>query len=227
MACRLPASCLPDLPPNACRSHCCIVYLGSEQQQPSPPTDFVTDGNGDSQVARFYQDRAVFLTGGTGFIGKAFVHVSTAYTNCEKIGEVHEMIYEPCVDIETVTATAQCTEDKSMGNEDEFLFGMPNTYTLTKRLAEVLLRDEHGSTPVAIVRPSIVTASWKEPFPVREVGPGPAAVSCSRRYTSPHISEKFYTCNTPLCCVLSRADRSPPWGPLAPSNGRKAYQLHW
>ncbi|XP_077516648.1 fatty acyl-CoA reductase 1-like isoform X2 [Amblyomma americanum] len=272
---------------SSCRSHCCIVNLGSEQQQPSPPTDFVTDGNGDSQVARFYQDRAVFLTGGTGFIGKvllekllrscpglkrvyllirtkrgeepqarlatilssqvferlkqeqpsalqkvtavpgdialpslglsasdratlveevsvvfhsaatvrfeeplkvafqlnvlatrsvldlckqirnlcAFVHVSTAYTNCEKIGEVHEMIYEPCVDIETVNAAAQCTEDKSMGNEDEFLFGMPNTYTLTKRLAEVLLRDEQGSTPVAIVRPSIVTASWKEPFP--------------------------------------------------------------
>ena len=42
----------------------------------------------------------------------------------------------------------------------------PNTYTYTKALAEHLLLEERGDTPVAIVRPSIVGASWKEPFPV-------------------------------------------------------------
>lgn len=40
----------------------------------------------------------------------------------------------------------------------------PNTYTYTKALAETLLADECGSLPVAIVRPSIVTAAWKEPL---------------------------------------------------------------
>lgn len=42
----------------------------------------------------------------------------------------------------------------------------PNTYTYTKALAEYLVQQECGNLNVAIVRPSIVGASWKEPFPV-------------------------------------------------------------
>ncbi len=41
----------------------------------------------------------------------------------------------------------------------------PNTYTLTKCLAEHLLSARHGSVPLSIVRPSIISASWKHPFP--------------------------------------------------------------
>lgn len=43
----------------------------------------------------------------------------------------------------------------------------PNTYTYTKALAEHLVQQECGNLNVAIIRPSIVGASWKEPFPVR------------------------------------------------------------
>ena len=42
----------------------------------------------------------------------------------------------------------------------------PNTYTYTKQLAEYLLIKEAGDMPIAIVRPSIVGAAWKEPVPV-------------------------------------------------------------
>lgn len=42
----------------------------------------------------------------------------------------------------------------------------PNTYTYTKALAEYLVQQEAGHLNIAIVRPSIVGASWKEPFPV-------------------------------------------------------------
>lgn len=42
----------------------------------------------------------------------------------------------------------------------------PNTYTYTKALAEQLIQQECGNLNVAIIRPSIVGASWKEPFPV-------------------------------------------------------------
>jgi len=45
----------------------------------------------------------------------------------------------------------------------------PNTYTYTKQLAEVLLVTEGAELPLAIVRPSIVTASWMEPMPVRHL----------------------------------------------------------
>ena len=43
----------------------------------------------------------------------------------------------------------------------------PNTYVYTKQLAEWLLVTEGAGLPLAIVRPSIVGATWKDPFPVR------------------------------------------------------------
>lgn len=42
----------------------------------------------------------------------------------------------------------------------------PNTYTFTKQLAESMLVSEGADIPLAIVRPSIVTAAWQEPLPV-------------------------------------------------------------
>ena len=41
----------------------------------------------------------------------------------------------------------------------------PNTYTLTKSLAEHLLVARRGDVPLSIVRPSIISASWRHPFP--------------------------------------------------------------
>jgi nucleoside-diphosphate-sugar epimerase len=43
--------------------------------------------------------------------------------------------------------------------------GHPNTYTLTKCIAEHLISERHGSIPVTIVRPSIVSASLNYPYP--------------------------------------------------------------
>jgi len=42
----------------------------------------------------------------------------------------------------------------------------PNTYTFTKALAEYIVHQEAVNFPVAIVRPSIIGAIWKEPLPV-------------------------------------------------------------
>ena len=41
----------------------------------------------------------------------------------------------------------------------------PNTYTYTKALAERVLEMEHGSVPICFVRPTIVIAAEKEPYP--------------------------------------------------------------
>jgi fatty acyl-CoA reductase len=43
--------------------------------------------------------------------------------------------------------------------------GHPNTYTLTKALSEQLLVQQRGGIPLSIVRPSIITATWRRPFP--------------------------------------------------------------
>lgn len=41
----------------------------------------------------------------------------------------------------------------------------PNTYTLTKGLAEQIVLSKGTDLPIAIVRPSIVCAAYQEPFP--------------------------------------------------------------
>ncbi len=43
--------------------------------------------------------------------------------------------------------------------------GHPNTYTLTKCIAEHLLTANAGDVPLTIVRPSIISASWRWPLP--------------------------------------------------------------
>ncbi len=42
---------------------------------------------------------------------------------------------------------------------------LPNTYTLSKCLAEHLLAERRGDLPLVLLRPSIVSAAWREPFP--------------------------------------------------------------
>jgi len=46
-----------------------------------------------------------------------------------------------------------------------FLGAWPNTYTLSKSIAEHMLHQQHGSLPLAIVRPSIIGSCWREPVP--------------------------------------------------------------
>ncbi|KAJ8786070.1 hypothetical protein J1605_006650 [Eschrichtius robustus] len=41
----------------------------------------------------------------------------------------------------------------------------PNTYTYTKALGEMVVQQESGKLNIAIIRPSIVGATWQEPFP--------------------------------------------------------------
>ena len=41
-----------------------------------------------------------------------------------------------------------------------------NTYLYTKNLAEEVLATEAKDLPTCIVRPSLVTAVWKDPIPV-------------------------------------------------------------
>ncbi|HEX9755967.1 MAG TPA: SDR family oxidoreductase [Gemmatimonadales bacterium] len=43
--------------------------------------------------------------------------------------------------------------------------GHPNTYTFTKSLTEHLLVARCNGTPLTILRPSIISASWRHPFP--------------------------------------------------------------
>lgn len=45
------------------------------------------------------------------------------------------------------------------------IYPHPNTYTYSKRLTEILVRDHFPEIPCVIVRPSIVTPALREPLP--------------------------------------------------------------
>ncbi|XP_071711120.1 alcohol-forming fatty acyl-CoA reductase-like [Rutidosis leptorrhynchoides] len=121
---------------------------------------------------------------------KLLLHVSTAYVSGEKPGLMLETPYNLGeslngtigldIDEERKIVEDKLKEVKSYKNADEKSiklamkdlgmqranhYGWPNTYVFTKALAEMLIGHLKGDMPVVILRPSIVTSTYKEPFP--------------------------------------------------------------
>ena len=93
------------------------------------------------------------------------IHVSTAYANCDR-QHISEVIYNPPVKPEKLIEAVEWIGDDLIDYlTPKVIRSRPNTYTYTKAIAEFLVMQECKNIPCAIVRPSIVGASWKEPFP--------------------------------------------------------------
>ncbi|MCP9265753.1 Fatty acyl-CoA reductase 1 [Dirofilaria immitis] len=93
------------------------------------------------------------------------VHVSTAYANCDK-SEILEIVYPPPVPPNKLFEAIDWMDDVVIDAITPHLLDKrPNTYTLTKALAEVQLMEDAGRLPVIIVRPSIIGAMWRDPLP--------------------------------------------------------------
>ena len=93
----------------------------------------------------------------------AMVSVSTAYVSVWREGPIHETLGH-------LPRAAELVRQGILdGTFDEAALlaesGHPNTYTYTKCLAEHLLSQRRGSVPLAIVRPSIISAAWADPKP--------------------------------------------------------------
>ncbi|XP_049639782.1 fatty acyl-CoA reductase 2-like [Suncus etruscus] len=96
---------------------------------------------------------------------EAFVHISTAYSNCD-LKHIEEVVYPCPVEPRQIIATMECLDDAIIDEITPKLLGdKPNTYTYTKALGEMLIQAEGRNINMAIVRPSIVGATWQEPFP--------------------------------------------------------------
>ncbi|MEE6499171.1 hypothetical protein FKM82_003345 [Ascaphus truei] len=96
---------------------------------------------------------------------EVFIHVSTAYANCNR-KQIEEIVYPPPVDPRKLIESLEWMDDSLVSDITPKLIGdRPNTYTYTKALAEYVVQQEGSKLNIAIVRPSIVGASWKEPFP--------------------------------------------------------------
>uniref|UniRef100_A0A8C7E3Z9 Fatty acyl-CoA reductase n=1 Tax=Naja naja TaxID=35670 RepID=A0A8C7E3Z9_NAJNA len=96
---------------------------------------------------------------------EALIHVSTAYSNCNR-RNIEEVFYPVPVEPKKLLDLVGWMDESLIEAITPTVIGdWPNTYTFSKALTEYLIHQEKGDLNVAIVRPSIVGASWQEPFP--------------------------------------------------------------
>ncbi|KAM0068398.1 putative oxidoreductase [Helianthus debilis subsp. tardiflorus] len=121
---------------------------------------------------------------------KLLLHVSTAYVAGETPGLILETPHQmgkalnsaPGLNIntekkiieeklkelssdETATDKSITLAMKDLGIQRANKFGWPNTYVFTKALGEMILGQLKGNMPLVILRPTIITSTYKEPFP--------------------------------------------------------------
>ncbi|XP_046975845.1 fatty acyl-CoA reductase wat-like [Vanessa cardui] len=98
---------------------------------------------------------------------KSVIHVSTAYTHATRDrikGEVKEDFYESPIHPETMIQLAETMDDEKLDAMFQpFLVQRPNSYAITKAVAEELVRVMGEGLPICIVRPAIVIAAYREP----------------------------------------------------------------
>lgn len=82
----------------------------------------------------------------------AFVHISTAFTNCIH-PHMKEEVYEPTSNMLKVL---QNLDDKDLdAKQNMILEKFPNTYIFSKNLAEYIVKETASYLPTVIFRPSI------------------------------------------------------------------------
>ncbi|KAL2593830.1 hypothetical protein AAZV13_12G151200 [Glycine max] len=120
---------------------------------------------------------------------KVLIHVSTAYVCGEREGLILEAPHHfgvslngvpgPDIDMEKKKVEDklnQLREEgaiehdielamKDLGTQRATMYGWPNTYVFTKAMGEMLVGTTKGNMNVVIVRPTMVTSTYKEPFP--------------------------------------------------------------
>nr|CAD7399650.1 unnamed protein product [Timema poppensis] len=113
------------------------------------------------------------------FTTTSLVYLSTAYSNCNR-KDIEECFYDPPLEDDGVinflatvneaimeTIKPKQLQDPNIYTEispmDMIIDTWPNTYTFTKAIAESIIRKTAGDLPIAIVRPSQVSTSLKEP----------------------------------------------------------------
>ncbi|XP_039048615.1 alcohol-forming fatty acyl-CoA reductase-like [Hibiscus syriacus] len=119
---------------------------------------------------------------------KVLVHVSTAYVSGERTGLMLENPYSMGETLNGVSGLdinvekkiieqklnelrVQGASDKEitramkdLGIQRARLYGWPNTYVFTKAMGEMLVGEVKGTLPIVIIRPTIITSTFKEPF---------------------------------------------------------------
>lgn len=84
------------------------------------------------------------------------MHLSTAFCTSDETNVLYERVYDWRHDPEEVMKCAAWMDEDTMEiMQNNLIKPHPNTYTYTKRLAELLVQSHFGEIPACIVRPSI------------------------------------------------------------------------
>ncbi|XP_070168529.1 fatty acyl-CoA reductase 1-like [Polyergus mexicanus] len=95
----------------------------------------------------------------------ALVYISTAYAHLDN-PFLEEKVYPPIADWREMIKVAESLDEHILNVfTAKCLDNFPNTYIFSKNLAESVIQEYSSSLPCAIVRPSIVTSSLKDPIP--------------------------------------------------------------
>lgn len=86
---------------------------------------------------------------------KVVVHLSTAFCNPDQ-EEMREKVYDFNMKPRQLMNILDNLSDDIVNTfEKKLISSHPNTYTYTKRISELLVKEEHENLPLCIVRPSI------------------------------------------------------------------------
>ncbi|XP_055930648.1 fatty acyl-CoA reductase 1-like isoform X2 [Argiope bruennichi] len=98
---------------------------------------------------------------------EALVYTSTAYSNCNRpTNLIKEEIYRMPFPAEKFLIALKNNDNEKLQEMAAFCKpDWPNTYTFSKSMAENLIADTASDLPVAIIRPSIVMSTLKNPVP--------------------------------------------------------------
>ncbi|XP_071053292.1 fatty acyl-CoA reductase 1-like [Onthophagus taurus] len=148
---------------------------------------------------------------------QSVVHLSTAYCNVE-IENMEEKVYPIDVDPYKIIDIVEWMDEKCLNVITKRLLGPhPNTYTFTKRLAEIIAVDMGDKIPLIITRPSIVVPSLSEPTPGwvdNFYGPMGMFVASAKGILKsglvdgdsvPEVIPVDFAINSVICCGYERA----------------------
>ncbi len=110
---------------------------------------------------------------------EVLVYVSTLTVLMNSTDENEEIVYSTPVSPEHVIETCEKCDDKQLKKYVKLFFPkFPNTYTISKALAEQMIVRENENFNIAIVRPSATNPAYREPVPGWVLGiHGPSAVA--------------------------------------------------
>ncbi|EDW88549.1 fatty acyl-CoA reductase wat [Drosophila yakuba] len=97
---------------------------------------------------------------------EAFVHISTAFSNCPS-QHIEERFYPEhlsCPAAKVLEFNETLSADLVDNMAPALMGKFPNTYTYTKALAEQVIQMEAQDLPICIFRPAIILANFKEPM---------------------------------------------------------------